>query len=116
MNLQPRDKVSINPHLLQWLEDKEEASKLAQKLIGLFAVQKRVGKNTYHLDPLDTYMESNILNVQHLVPYRRSSEKFRERTELKEMRTKRPSSEEHQVEKVVAHRFNQKLDTIEFLI
>ena len=116
MNLQPGDEVSINPHSLQWIEAKGEASKLSQKLIGPFAIQERVGNNTYRLDLPDTYTGSNIINVQHLVPYKRSPEEFGERTVLGETRTKRPPSEEYQVEKVVAHRFNRASGAIEFLV
>lgn len=75
-NLKLGDLVLIDPHALQWIESKGEAKKLSQKFIGPFAVQERIGENTYRLDLPDTYPGSPIFNVQHLRPYKALPEYF----------------------------------------
>lgn len=115
-DLEAGDLVVIDPHALQWIESKGEASKLSQRFIGPFAVQERVGENTYRLDLPDTYPGSPVFNVQHLRPYIPSPESFGPRDELPSTRTKKPASEEFQVEKVIAHKFDKKTGAILFLV
>lgn len=115
-NLRPGDLVLIDPHALQWVESKGEGKKLLQKFIGPFAVQERIGENTYRLDLPDTYPGSPVFNIQHLRPYEASPEYFGSRTELPTTRTRRPESEEFQVEKVIAHRFDKESGAIKFLV
>ncbi|GJF00952.1 polyprotein [Phanerochaete sordida] len=116
LDLKEGDKVLIDPHALQWLESKGEGSKLAQRFIGPFAVQERVGPNTYRLDLPHNYPGLPIFNVHHLKPFFPSDCAWEPRATLPETRPKKLKDEEYQVEKVVGHRFNRKKGSVEFLV
>ncbi|GJE92997.1 hypothetical protein PsYK624_091560 [Phanerochaete sordida] len=116
LDLEPGQLVLIDPHALQWLESKGEAAKLSQRLLGPFAVQERVGPNTYRLDLPDTFVGSNVFNLQHLRRYQASPDELGPRTTLPDTRTSKPASEEYQVDKVVGHRFDRRTGRTEFLV
>lgn len=77
---------------------------------------EKVNPKVYRLRLDDRYPGSPVVNVEHLKKYSPSPEEFGTRTELPDIRTTRPESEEYKVDSIVGHRINKKSKKFEFLI
>jgi hypothetical protein len=92
--------VLINPFLLELVERKGTGKKLMQRHLGPFEVTKVISPTVYHLRLPDSYGMHNVLNVEHLRPYRRAPEE--DRPYLSNPRDMVPVSEEYGVDCIVA--------------
>jgi Chromo (CHRromatin Organisation MOdifier) domain len=96
------DEVLINPHSLELVDIKGKSRKLMQRKIGPFEVTQIISPTAYKLRLPDTYPMHNVVNLQHLSKYHRSPDS--ERPYLTNLRDQLPSSEEYEVERIVAER------------
>jgi len=101
-NLKEGDEVLINPHSLELVDIKGKSRKLVQRKIGPFEVMEVLSPTTYRLRLPDTYPMHPVVNIQHLTKYHRSPDKSRK--VLENPRDQLKSSEEYEVEKIVAER------------
>ncbi len=104
--LQVGDEVLINPHTLELVDVKGKSRKLMQRKIGPFEIIQVVTPTAYKLRLPDSYPMHNVVNLQHLTKYHRSPDTTRPR--LANPRDQRPSSEEYEVERIVAERASRK--------
>ena len=74
-NLVVGDEVLINPHSLELVNEAGRSHKLMQRKIGLFEIMEVISPMAYRLRLPDTYKGHNVLNIQHLTKYHRSSDK-----------------------------------------
>jgi len=101
-NLKEGDEVLINPHSLELVDIKGKSRKLVQRKIGPFEVMEVLSPTTYRLRLPDTYPMHPVVNIQHLTKYHRSPDNSR--SILENPRDQLKSSEEYEVEKIVAER------------
>ena len=103
--LEVGDEVLINPHSLELVEAKGKGRKLVQRKIGPFEITQVVGPTAYRLRLPDTYPMHNVVNIQHLTKYHRSTDLQRPR--LANPRDVLKSTEEYEVEKIVGEKRNK---------
>ena len=99
-NLKQGDEVLINPHMLELVDVKGKSHKLIQQKIGPFEVMEVLSSTTYWLRLPDKYPMHPVVNIQHLTKYYRSLDDSR--IILANPRDKLKSSEEFEVEKIIA--------------
>jgi hypothetical protein len=116
LEFQKGELVLVNPHSLEWLESKGSSVKLRQRWIGPFPVIKRVSANTYKLKLPPSFPGNNVVNLQHLRPYLSSPSFFGKRTSLPDTRLHLQEGEQHDVEEIVAHRYDRKRRKIVYLV
>jgi hypothetical protein len=110
------DQVLINPHSLQWMESKGKSAKLRQRWIGPFVVQDRVSANAYRVKLPPAFAGRNVINLEHLRPYTTSPTKFGSRVSLPNTRLHVQEGEEHEIEEILAHKYDRKRRTIVYLV
>jgi hypothetical protein len=98
-SLEIGDKVLINPHTLELINEKGFSRKLMQRKIGPFEIIEVIGPTAYRLRLPDTYKGHNMFNLQHLTKYYRSNDN--EHPKLANPRDTQFSSEEYEVEKII---------------
>jgi hypothetical protein len=86
--------------LLELVDVKGKSRKLVQRKIGPFEIMEVLSPTTYRLRLPDTYLMHPVVNIQHLTKYHRSPDKTR--NVLENPRDQLRSSEEYEVEKIVA--------------
>jgi hypothetical protein len=101
------DQVLINPHSMEWIESKGEGAKLVQRWIGPFEVLQRINPKTYRVRLDDRYLGFPVFNYDHLKPYKGATKEFGPRLTLPDTRTRKPASEEYEVEKIIGKRFEK---------
>ena len=100
MIFQPGDKVLINPHSLELVDVKGNGRKLMQRRMGPFEVTEVISPTAYRIRLPDTLPMHNVVNIEHLTRYRRSSRT--DRPVLLNPRSEVRASEEYKVEAIVA--------------
>jgi hypothetical protein len=101
-------KVLINPHSLEWLESKGEGAKLVQRWIGPFEVLQKINPKTYRLRLDDRYPGFPVFSYDHLKPYTEPIEDVEgSRLRLLDTRSKKPATEEYEVERIVGKRYDK---------
>ena len=101
-NLEVGDKVLINPHTLELVNEAGKSCKFMQRKISPFEVTEAISPTAYRLRLPDSYKGHNVINIQHLTKYHRSAD--RTRPKLSNPRDDLPSTEEYEVEKIVGER------------
>ncbi len=101
-------RVLVNPHSLEWVESKGEGAKIVQRWIGPFEVLQKINPRTYRLRLNDKYPGFPIFNLDHIKPYKESSEEWGSRSSLSDTREGRIESEEYEVDRIVAKRFDKR--------
>ncbi|RDB15235.1 hypothetical protein Hypma_004746 [Hypsizygus marmoreus] len=109
-------RVLVNPHTLEWKENKGEGAKLVQRWIGPFEVLQRINPNVYRLRMSDKYPGSPVFNIDHLKPYTEPPPSSTTRASLPETRNGPPEAEEYEVEKIVGHKFDKKSRKTQYLV
>jgi hypothetical protein len=101
-SLEAGDEVLINPHTLELVRETGKSRKLMQRKIGPFEITEVISPTAYRLRFPDTYKGHNVINIQHLTKYHRSTDDTRPR--MADPRGSLPSTEEYEVEKIVGER------------
>ena len=99
LQLEVGDEVLINPHSLELVETKGKGRKLVQQKIGPFEITQVISLTAYRLRLPDTYPMHNVVNIQHLTKYHRSTDQLQPR--LANPQDLLKSTEEYEVERIV---------------
>ena len=105
--INPGDRVLVNPHTLKLIEVEGTGRKLVQRMIGPFEVMERINPNVYRLRLPDSYPMHPVINIEHLKKYKQSPPEFEDRTTLPPTRDFLPS-EEYEVEAILGHKLSGK--------
>jgi hypothetical protein len=114
LTLEVGDEVLINPHSLELVDVTGSGRKLMQRRIGPFTISEVIGPTAYRLNLPDSYPMHNVVNIQHLTRYKRAPEK--DRPLLPNPRDDIVSSEEYEVEDILASRHNRRKKRVEYLV
>jgi hypothetical protein len=109
------DLVLVNPHTLQWRKSKGTSAKLRQQWIFPFKVAEKVSENAYRLRLPASFPGSNVLNLEHLRPYSPSPKWLGLRATLPDTRTRLEEGEQHDIESLLAHRYDRRRKTVVYL-
>ncbi|KAG8705607.1 hypothetical protein FRC09_002854 [Ceratobasidium sp. 395] len=101
---QPGDEALINLKTLR-LSERGKGRKLDQIYDGPFKVMEQISLVTYHLRFPDDYPQHPIINISHLVLYRRPTQEFEDCPDLPPYRVQENTPEIFEVEKIVDEGF-----------